>query len=95
MSKSDLQIRPIYHFTKRRIEAHISISFVAYTVYKELERLLYKYEAGFSVITARDIVKNMYQLEVELPNSKHTEKILLQMDEKQKLLLKIVQSEFG
>lgn len=49
MSKSDLQIRPIYHFTKRRIEAHISISFVAYTIYKELERLLYKYEAPFSV----------------------------------------------
>ena len=42
MSKSDLEIRPIYHFTKRRIEAHISISFVAYTVYKELESLLDK-----------------------------------------------------
>lgn len=95
MSKSDLEIRPIYHFTKRRIEAHISISFVAYTVYKELERLLYKYEAGFSVNTARDIVKNIYQLEVELPNSKHKEKVLLQMDEEQQYLLNIIQSELG
>lgn len=83
MSKSDLEIRPIYHFTKRRIEAHISISFVAYTVYKELERLLYKYEAPFSVQKARDIIRNMYQIEIELPNSKHKEKVLLNMDEEQ------------
>ena len=74
MSKSDLEIRPIYHFTKRRIEAHISISFVAYTVYKELERLLYKYEAPFSVQKARDIIRNMYQIEIELPNSKQSKK---------------------
>ena len=95
MSKSDLQIRPIYHFTKRRIEAHISISFVAYTIYKELERLLYKYNAPFSVKTARDIVKNMFELEIELPNSKHKEKILLQMDEEQLFLLNIIQNELG
>ena len=95
MSKSDLEIRPIYHFTKRRIEAHISISFVAYTVYKELERLLYKYEAPFSVQKARDMIRNMYQIEIELPNSKHKEKVLLNMDEEQQLLLQIVQSEIG
>jgi transposase len=95
MSKSDLEIRPIYHFTKRRIEAHISISFVAYTIYKELERLLYKYEAPFSVKTARDIIRNMFQIEIELPNSKHKEKILLNMDEEQQLLLQIIQSEVG
>lgn len=95
MSKSDLQIRPIYHFKKRRIEAHISISFVAYTIYKELERLLYKYNAPFSVKTARDIVKNMFELEIELPNSKHKEKVLLQMDEEQQLLLQIIHNEFG
>ena len=95
MSKSDLEIRPIYHFAKRRIEAHISISFVAYTIYKELERLLYKHEAPFGVKTARDIIKNMYQIEIELPNSKHKEKILLNMDDEQKLLLQIVQSEIG
>jgi transposase len=95
MSKTDLQIRPIYHFTKRRIEAHISISFVAYTVYKELERLLYKYDAPFSVNTAREIIHNMYQLEITLPDSKQEQKILLNMDEEQKLLLNIIHSEFG
>ena len=93
MSKSDLQIRPIYHFTKRRIEAHISISFVAYTIYKELERLLYKYEAPFSVQTARDIIHNIYQLEITLPDSKIKEKILLNMDDEQQFLLNIIAKE--
>jgi transposase len=95
MSKTDLQIRPIYHFTKRRIEAHISISFVAYTIYKELERLLYKYDAPFSVNKAREIIHNIYQLEITLPDSQHKQEVLLNMDEEQQLLLKIIQAEFG
>ena len=95
MSKSDLQIRPIYHYTKRRIEAHISISFVAYTIYKELERLLYKYEAPFSIQTATEIVKTIYQLNITLPDSKVEEKILLNMDYEQQLLLDIIRNEIG
>jgi transposase len=42
MSKTDLRIRPIYHRLQSRIEAHICISFTAYCIYKELERILYK-----------------------------------------------------
>ena len=95
MSKSDLQIRPIYHFTKRRIEAHICISFVAYTIYKELERLLYKYNAPFSVKTSREIVKTIHQLEITLPDSKHQEKILLNMNDEQQFLLNIIKKELG
>ncbi len=34
MSKNDLRIRPIYHRLRYRIEAHICISFVAYSIYK-------------------------------------------------------------
>ncbi len=30
----------MFHFTERRIEAHVCICFVAYKVYKELERIL-------------------------------------------------------
>lgn len=40
ISKSKIEIRPMFHFTRRRIEAHICICFVALKVYKELERLL-------------------------------------------------------
>ena len=40
ISKTDLKIRPIYHRIGSRIEAHICIAFVAYTIYKEVERRL-------------------------------------------------------
>lgn len=90
ISKTDLRIRPIYHRTKRRIEAHICISFTAYAIYKELERLLYKEKATFSVKKAAELTHTMYQIEVILPDSKKQKKILLNMDEEQKLLMKII-----
>lgn len=93
MSKSDLEIRPIYHFTKRRIEAHISISFVAYSIYKELERLLYKYQSPFSVKKAREIIHNIYQMQITLPDSKIKQYVLLQMDEEQQFLVNMIQNE--
>jgi transposase len=93
MSKSDLRIRPVYHRVRRRIEAHIAISFVAYAIYKELERLLYKHHAPFGVATAREIVQTIYQLRIKLPDSGVEEKILLNMNEEQRLLLEIVKQE--
>lgn len=42
ISKTDLRIRPMYHYRRRRIEAHVLVAFVAYTIYKELERCLGK-----------------------------------------------------
>src|SRR5690554_6516744 len=40
IAKTDLKIRPIFHRKQKRIEAHICLTFVAYKVYKELERQL-------------------------------------------------------
>lgn len=40
ITKTDLRIRPIYHYKRWRIEAHICIAFAACKVYKELERQL-------------------------------------------------------
>jgi hypothetical protein len=47
----NLETRPVFHFTERRIEAHICSCFIAYKVYKELERLvaLSKIDIFFSV----------------------------------------------
>jgi transposase len=95
MSKSDLEIRPIYHFTRRRIEAHISISFVAYSIYKELERLLYINNAPFSVKKAREIIHNIYQIQIILPDSQIKQNILLQMDEEQQFLVNMIQNEIS
>lgn len=49
ISKSKIEIRPIFHFTRRRIEAHVCICFVALKVYKELERLLKMADINMSV----------------------------------------------
>ena len=43
ISKGNLEMRPMFHFTERRIEAHVCICFIAYKVYKELQRLLPSY----------------------------------------------------
>ena len=36
IAKSKIDIRPMFHFTRKRIEAHICICFVALKIYKEL-----------------------------------------------------------
>ena len=90
MSKTDLKIRPIYHRIKKRIEAHICISFTAYAIYKELERLLYKEKTELSLKKAAELTHTMYQLDVILPESKNQKKILLNMDDEQKLLIQII-----
>jgi transposase len=72
ISKHDLKIRPIYHRKQRRIEAHICLSFAAYKVYKELERLLYKKRAKISAEKAIDIAKTIYNIKVRIIGSDQT-----------------------
>ena len=90
ISKTDLQIRPIYHRIRRRIEAHICIAFTAYAIYKELERMLSMSKAPFSATRAALLTHTMYQISFILPESKKKKQILLKMDEKQQILLKII-----
>lgn len=47
--KGTLEMRPMFHFTERRIEAHVCLCFVALKVYKEFERLLRVIELDMSV----------------------------------------------
>ena len=94
MSKSDLRIRPIYHRLKKRIEAHICLSFAAYSIYKELERILHKNHSSISILQAAELTHTMYQLQIRLPESKKKKLITLKMDELQKELWKIVSSNY-
>ncbi|MEO6706772.1 MAG: IS1634 family transposase [Ginsengibacter sp.] len=94
MSKTDLRIRPIYHRLRRRIEAHICIAFTAYSVYKELERILYREKSNLSLKKAAELTHNMYQITYTLPESKHTKTKLLKMDEKQTELYQIITKNF-
>lgn len=90
ISKTDLQIRPIYHRLRHRIEGHLCIAFTAYSIYKELERVLQKEKAGISVTRAAELTHNMYQLNVVLPESLEQKSILLNMDEEQAKLYQII-----
>lgn len=94
MSKTDLRIRPIYHRLKHRIEAHICISFTAYCIYKELERILYKEKSTLSLKKSAELTHNMYQIIYTLPESKHTKLRLLKMDDQQAELYQIIMKNF-
>lgn len=94
MSKTDLRIRPIYHRLRNRIDAHICISFTAYCIYKELERVLYQEKSTLSLRKAAELTHNIYQITYTLPESKHTKSRLLNMDDKQSELCKIIDENF-
>ena len=95
MSKTDLRIRPIYHRLRHRIEAHICISFTAYCIYKELERLLYKEKSSLSLKKAAELTHSMYQITYMLPESKHSKSQLLKMDDLQAELYQIILKNFS
>lgn len=94
MSKTDLRIRPIYHRLRNRIEAHICISFTAYCIYKELERVLYQSKSQLSLRKAAELTHNIYQLTYTLPRSKLTKSILLKMNNDQTELCRIINENF-
>ena len=70
IAKSKIEIRPMFHFTRRRIEAHICICFVALKVYKELERLLKLSDISLSVDKVLDMAKTVTTISVYMPQNK-------------------------
>ena len=90
ISKTDLKIRPIFHYRRKRIESHICIAFTVYTIWKELERLLKKHQVGFSPTRAAELTRNMYEMEYFLPHSKKKRKTILKMDTEQQILYKVI-----
>jgi len=89
ISKTDLRIRPVYHRIRHRIEAHICICFVAYAVYKELERLLLKNNIGISAEKAINEIKEIRKLQYRLPRSGNVKTKLLRLNDIQTQLTKM------
>lgn len=69
ISKSSLEMRPMFHFTERRIEAHICICFIAYKVYKELERIIKMSNINMSVGHVLDAAKTITTIRVKMPEN--------------------------
>ena len=72
ISKSKIEIRPMFHFTRRRIEAHVCICFVALKVYKELERLLKLSNINMSVDKVLELARTIVTIRMTLPQNKQT-----------------------
>ena len=94
ISKSDLQIRPIYHRLRPRIEAHICISFVACKIYKELERLLKEKKSALSPEKAIDILKTIYQVSIHTPYSLTKHRRLFIKNQEQRDLIELFELKF-
>ena len=86
ISKTDLRVRPIYHYLRRRIEAHVCIAFAAYTIYKELEFVLKQRGVAMSPARAAELTQTMYELEYTLPGSAEIKRQLLKMTPDQQRL---------
>ena len=86
IAKTDLKIRPIYHRKQKRIEAHICLNFVAYKVYKELERQLKQMKSDLSPEKVIEILQSIYQIEILTPNTKRIVKKTLLLTDQHKTL---------
>ena len=69
ITKGNLEARPIFHFTSKRIEAHICICFITYKVFKELERIMKLMKFPMSVDKTLEIAKTIPTITIKLPNN--------------------------
>lgn len=86
-----MRIRPIFHYKKERIEAHICLSFVTYTIYKELERLLKINKSDLSITQAIELLDTIYEITITLPESGIEETIFADLSETQSELFRVTQ----
>lgn len=89
ISKNDLKIRPIYHRLQPRIEAHICIAFVAYKIYKELERQLKEKKSALSPEKAIDIAKTIYSIKLETSANREVIEKTIILNQEQKYLAQL------
>ena len=93
VSKGNLEMRPIFHFTERRIEAHICICFVAYKVYKELERVIRHAGIAMSVDKVLDIAKTIITIDVRTDGVHGVSKRTLFLTEEQKAIKQLFEMD--
>ncbi len=67
--KGDLAIRPIYHQTDARIEAHILVAFVAYGLQVTLKQRLRSLAPGLTPRSVLDKMAAIQMVDVHLPTT--------------------------
>lgn len=94
ITKGTIEIRPMFHFTPPRIEAHVCICFVAFKVYKELERMLKMSNIDLSVDKVINIAKTITTLKIKLPVSGETMTKTMLITPKHKLICMLFSDDF-
>jgi transposase len=94
VTKGTLEMRPMFHFTQKRIEAHVCICFVAYKVYKELERILKTNGFRLSVDKVLNIAKTITTIRVKLPRSGDYISKTMILTKRHKLIAPLFEEEF-
>jgi hypothetical protein len=74
--KGDLAIRPVFHQSEKRIEAHILISFLAYCLHITLTERLRALAPGLTVRSTLEKFAAMQMIDVHLPTTDGRELIL-------------------
>jgi transposase len=74
--KSDLAIRPIFHQSEKRIEAHILVSFLAYCLHITLTERLRSLAPGLTARSALEKFAAMQMIDVHLPTTDGRELIM-------------------
>jgi transposase len=94
ITKGTLELRPMFHFTQKRIKAHVCICFVAYKVYKELERILKITGLNLSVDKVLDIAKTITTIRVKLPKSNKTVERTMLITDRHKSIARLFDENF-
>ena len=94
VTKGTIEMRPMFHFTPRRIEARVCICFVAYKVYKELERLLKLSNIEMSVDKVLSIAKIVTTIKINMPVIRNTLTKTMLLTPKHKSIEKLFEENF-
>jgi transposase len=82
--KSELAVRPIYHQKLSRIEAHIFVAFLAYTVQVTLKEKLRRRAPGLTPRQALDKLAAVQMLDVHFPTTDGRELIFIRYTQPEK-----------
>jgi hypothetical protein len=93
-NKRNARVTSNVPFTPKRIEVHVCICFVAYKVYKELERILKISGINLSVDKVLNIAKTITTLKIKMPVCGETFTKTMILTQKHKSIAKLFDQNF-
>lgn len=96
INKHNLKMRPIYHFTPKRVEAHILLCYMVFTLVRHIQfRLLQKAQESMSVNRIIDAVRNVQASVMRDITNQKRYRMLSRLSEDAKIIYKILGVDQG